>query len=138
MDFPFAERALESQSIMKTIGARAIKAEPGLVEIELPFADHLLQQHGFVHAGVITTIADSACGFAAMTLLPKGSNVLTVEFKVNLLAPARGDRFVARGRVVKAGRTLTVCQGEVSAFEGEKETAIALMQATMINLPNPS
>jgi len=134
MHFASAEQVLDSQSVMKTIGARATKAEPGLVEIELPFADHLLQQHGFVHAGVITTIVDSACGFAAMTLLPDGWNVLTVEFKVNLLAPAKGDRFVARGRVVKGGKTLTVCQGEVSAFEGEKETPIALMQATMINL----
>src|SRR5947208_1783369 len=98
MTFPDAERVLESQSIMRTMGARATKLEAGPVEMELRFADHILQQHGFVHGGVITTIADSACGFAAMSLLPEGSNVLTVEFKVNLLSPAKGDRFVARGK----------------------------------------
>src|SRR6185295_4735698 len=131
MTFSSAEAVLDSQSIMKTIGARATKVEPGLVEIELPFADHLLQQHGYDHAGVITTIVDSACGFAAMSLLPEGSNVLTVEFKVNLIAPAKGEKFVARGKVIKAGKTLTVCQGEVMALEGGKETTVALMQTTM-------
>jgi uncharacterized protein (TIGR00369 family) len=96
------------QGVMTTIGARLTRVAAGAVEIELPFRSDLTQQHGFVHAGVITTIADSACGYAAFSLMPAEASVLTVEYKVNLLAPARGDRFVARGRVVKPGRTLTV------------------------------
>ena len=101
-----------------------------------PFRDDLCQQNGFLHAGVLTSVADSACGYAALTLMPAGSDVLSVEFKVNLLAPGQGDRFRADAKVVRAGRTLTVCQAEVRAVRsGQPETVVALMQATMIARP---
>jgi uncharacterized protein (TIGR00369 family) len=122
------------QSVMTTIGARLTRVTPGAVEIELPFRSDLTQQHGFVHAGVITTIADSACGYAAFSLMPAEASVLTVEYKVNLLAPARGDRFVARGRVMKPGRTLTVCAADVVAVTAAGETPVSTMLATLIAL----
>lgn len=122
------------QSVMTTIGARLTRVTPGAVEIELPFRSDLTQQHGFVHAGVITTIADSACGYAAFSLMSAEASVLTVEYKVNLLAPARGDRFVARGRVMKPGRTLTVCAADVVAVTAAGETPVSTMLATLIAL----
>src|SRR5262249_27704428 len=103
--------------------------------IELNYREDLTQQHGYLHAGVITTIVDSACGFAAYTLMPADSGVLTVEYKVNFTAPARGARFLASGRVVKPGRTLTVCAGEVLAIDGDEQKLIAMIQATMMRLP---
>ena len=106
------------QGIMDLIGARMTRVEPGLVEIELPFRQDLSQQHGFFHAGVTSTIADSAGGYAAYSLFPATASVLTVEYKVNLIAPADGERLVARGRVVKPGRSLTLCDLEVTAFKG--------------------
>jgi uncharacterized protein (TIGR00369 family) len=105
---------------------------PGAVEIELPYRADLCQQDGFLHAGIVTTIVDSACGYAAYTLMPAGARVLSVEFKINFLAPAIGDRFIARGMVARAGRTVTVCTGEVVAVSQGAERAIALMQATMM------
>ena len=123
-----------SQRVMETIGAYLISVEPGQVDIGLDFREDLTQQHGYLHAGIVTTIADSACGFAAYSLMPMGSGVLTVEYKVNLLSPARGEKFIATGRVIKPGRTLTVCVGDVYAFEGEERRQIAMMQATMIRL----
>ena len=122
------------QSVMTTIGARLTRVTPGAVEIELPFRSDLTQQHGFVHAGVITTIADSACGYAAFSLMPAEASVLTVEYKVNLLAPAHGDRFVARGRVMRPGRTLTVCAADVVAVTAAGETPVSTMLATLIAL----
>jgi uncharacterized protein (TIGR00369 family) len=122
------------QGVMTTIGARLTRVAAGAVEIELPFRSDLTQQHGFVHAGVITTIADSACGYAAFSLMPAEASVLTVEYKVNLLAPARGDRFVARGRVVKPGRTLTVCAADVVAVTAAGETPVSTMLATLMAL----
>eukprot|EP01036_Dinobryon_divergens_P046440 gene46440-62116_t len=119
---------------MATIGAALETVEPGRVVITLPYATHLCQQHGLLHAGVITTIADSACGYAGLTSMPEGSSVLTVEFKVNLMAPAKGDAFRAEGRVIKAGRTLTITQGEVIALESGKRTTIALITATLMRL----
>lgn len=119
---------------MTTLGARLESAAPGRVVIVLPYATHICQQHGFLHAGVVSTIVDSACGYAALTTMPTGSAVLTVEFKVNLMAPAKGDLFRATGRVMRAGRTLTVTQGEVEAVEGGRETTIALMTATLMRL----
>ena len=109
---------------------------PGEVTIELPFRDGLAQQNGFLHAGVVTAIADSACGYAAQTLMPSGKDVLTVEFKLNLLAPAAGDTFVARARVKKAGRTLSVVTADVFALrEGdEEERLVATMQGTMMTV----
>jgi uncharacterized protein (TIGR00369 family) len=122
------------QTIMATLGATLETVEPGRVVIALPYAVHICQQHGFLHAGVVTTIVDNACGYAAFTMMPPNSAVLTVEFKVNLMAPAKGERFIAEGRVVKAGRTLTVTQGEVTAVEGDKRTTVAIITATMMRL----
>jgi uncharacterized protein (TIGR00369 family) len=125
------------QPIMKLIGATLSKAEPGVVEISLPYRADLAQQHGYLHAGVITTVADSACGYAAYSLMPAGSNVLSVEFKVNLLRPAQGEAFIARAEVIKAGRTLTVVRADVFAIDrdGEREL-VATMQGTMICVRN--
>lgn len=120
------------QRMMQTIGAELSRVSPGEVEIALPFRDDLTQQHGFVHAAAITAIVDSACGYAALTLMEPGVEVLSVEFKVNLLAPAVGERFVAHGRVVRSGKTLTVCSGEVHALHGTSRKLICVMQATMI------
>jgi uncharacterized protein (TIGR00369 family) len=127
---------LSRQSFMRLLGAEAVEVAPGRVVLELPFRDDLCQQNGFLHAGVVTSIADSACGYAALTLMPPGSDVLSVEFKVNLLSPARGQRFRAVGTVARSGRTLTVVQGEVHALEdGQPATLVALLQATMIARP---
>ena len=120
------------QQVMVQLGAELVRVAAGEVQIEMPFDVAWTQQHGFVHAGIITTIVDSACGFAAYTLLPPDSGVLTVEYKVNFLSPARGERFVAVGRVIKPGRTLTVCRGEVTALEGGEEKLVAALQATMM------
>lgn len=127
------ERSFARQPIMNLIGAELSLVEPGVIEITLPFRDDLTQQHGYLHAGVVTTIADSACGYAAYSLMPPGSEVLSVEFKVNLLRPARGATFVARAKVIKAGRTLTVVRADVfgTAGNGDKEL-VATMQGTMI------
>lgn len=126
--------SFERQGIMKTIGARLLSVAPGEVRIELPWSEAVTQQHGFVHAGILSTIADNACGYAAYTLMPAGSDVLGVENKINFLAPARGERFVSVGRVVKAGRTLAVCAGEVWAYDNGTESLVAVMQTTMMTL----
>jgi uncharacterized protein (TIGR00369 family) len=121
------------QAAMATIGATLVRVAPGAVVIELPFRADLTQQHGFLHAGIVTSVVDSACGYAAMSLMEPGAAVLSVEFKVNLLAPARGDLFRASGRVVRAGRNLTVVSGELRAVEGDGEgTLVAMMTGTMM------
>lgn len=120
------------QQVMATIGARLTEVAPGEVFIELPFSPALTQQHGYLHAGIITSIVDSACGFAAFTLMPASAGVLTVEYKVNLLSPAKGELFIASGKVIKPGRTLTVCNGEVFAVDKGARKLIAIMQATMM------
>jgi len=125
------------QPIMKLIGARLSLVEPGVVEITLPYRADLLQQNGYLHAGIITTIADSACGYAAYTLMPAGSNVLSVEFKVNLLRPAQGETFVARADVIKPGRTLTVVRADVFALTHDDKVLVATMQGTMIRVGDP-
>jgi uncharacterized protein (TIGR00369 family) len=128
IDPDFAGRVRASfarQQIMGFIGARMIRVEPGLVEIELPYRAELSQQHGFFHAGITSTIADSAGGYAGYTLFPADSSVLTVEYKMNLLAPADGQRLVATGRVLKPGRNLTICELAVVAIKDGKETACA-------------
>jgi uncharacterized protein (TIGR00369 family) len=122
------------QGLMATLGATLGSIAPGEVEISILPHAAISQQHGFVHAGAITAIADSAAGYAALTLMPAGRGVLSVEYKINLLAPAAGDRIVARGRVVKAGRTLTVAQAEVVAESGGEERLIALLTATMMSV----
>ena len=125
--------SLSRQTFMQVLGAEPVAISPGRVVLELPFRDALCQQNGFLHAGVITSIADSACGYAALTLMDPGSDVLSVEFKVNMLEPAIGERFRAIGTVVRSGRTLTVCSGEVVALtDGKPDKRVALMQATMI------
>ena len=120
------------QRVMQLIGASLRLVEPGAVDIALPYREDLTQQDGFVHAGIITTIADSACGYAAYTLMPADSSVLSVEFKMNLLRPARGEEFVAAARVLKAGQTLTVARCDVHARSGDESRMIATMLATMI------
>ena len=120
------------QTIMATIGASVASVKPGEVEIVLPFSDKVLQQHGFVHAGVVATIADSACGYAALSVMPREAAVLTTEFKINLLAPAKGERLRAVGRVVRAGKKLIVTLGEVFAEEGGQSKQIALITASLM------
>ena len=117
---------------MATIGARLVRVEPGEVELELPFREDLTQQHGFLHAGIVTALVDSACGYAALSLMDAESAVLSVEYKVNLLAPAVGERMRAIGRVIKPGRTLLVCTGEVIAVSAGEESVVTALQGTMM------
>jgi len=119
---------------MSTLGATLGDLSPGRVEIELRPHPAISQQHGFIHAGAISAIADTAAGYAALSLMPEGRGVLTTEFKINLVAPAVGDRVIARGRVVKAGRTLTLAQTEVFAESGGEEKLVALLTATMMTI----
>jgi uncharacterized protein (TIGR00369 family) len=120
------------QNAMGLIGARMTRVEPGRVEIELPVREDLGQQHGFVHGGIVGMIADSAGGYAAFTLMPAEASVLTVEYKVNMLAPAEGDLLIARGEVLKPGRSLSVVRADVWARRGDKETRVAAMQQTLM------
>ena len=120
------------QTLMTAMGARIARIAPGEIDLEMMFAASFCQQNGYLHAGATASLADSANGYAAFTLAPAGTDVLAVEFKINLLAPARGDRFIARGRVVRPGRTLTVCLADVVAMDGEAETPIATMLSTII------
>ncbi|HBG18846.1 MAG TPA: thioesterase [Desulfobulbaceae bacterium] len=117
---------------MANIGAVLVEIGPGTATIELPFQPELTQQNGFIHAGIVTMIVDTACGYAAFSLMPPTAAVLTVEYKVNFVSPAVGEKFIARGRVLKPGRTLMVCQGEVYAVKGGQEKLVATMLATMI------
>jgi uncharacterized protein (TIGR00369 family) len=123
---------------MRLIGARIMTLRPGYCAIELPYRIDLVQQHGYVHAGIVSTIADSAGGYAAFTLFPENASVLTVEYKMNLLAPAAGERLVAEAQVVKPGRTLTITRGDVYAEKGGKRTLCAIMQQTLIVLSGKS
>lgn len=122
------------QGLMRTLGATLGAVSLGAVEIVLRPDPAISQQHGFVHAGALSAIADTAAGYAALSLMPAGTGVLTTEFKINLVAPAVGDRIVARGRVVKAGRTLTLAQTEVFAESGRQEKLVALLTATMMTV----
>jgi uncharacterized protein (TIGR00369 family) len=134
-DPDFEQRVRDSfarQQFMVTLGATLENVRPGEVLIALPFSEALTQQHGFLHAGVAISVVDSACGYAALSLMEPGAGVMSVEFKVNLLAPAIGNRFVAVGRVVRSGRTLTVCQGELRAVQDDGETLVAVLQGTMM------
>jgi len=134
----FAEeikRSFTRQTIMNLIGAELSRVEPGIVEITLPYRADLAQQHGYLHAGIVTTIADSACGYAAYSLMPPNSEVLSVEFKVNLLRPAKGEKFLAVAEVIKAGKTLTVVRADVFAVDHEeKRELVATMLGTMMCL----
>jgi uncharacterized protein (TIGR00369 family) len=132
-------QSFAKQAIMGLIDGELVRVEPGVVEIALPYRPDLTQQDGYVHAGIIATIADSACGYAAYTLMPPESEVLAVEFKVNLLRPAKGDEFLARAEVIKPGRTLTVVRADVFATRGTDEPKlVATMQGTMMRLPRRS
>jgi uncharacterized protein (TIGR00369 family) len=134
-DPEFIARVRESfarQAMMQTIGAVLETVAAGRAEISLPFRSDLTQQHGYLHAGVIATIADSACGYAAYSLMPADASVLTVEYKINLLAPAVGDRFIARATVIRPGRTLTVVEADVFASVQGAERRTATMLATII------
>ena len=136
-DPEFETRIRESfvrQKVMGLIGARLARVEPGWVEIELPFRDDLTQQHGFFHAGIVGTVADSAGGYAGYTLMPAGSSVLSVEYKINLLAPADGERLVASGQVVRSGRTITVCDLEVLVDKAGVRTLCARGMQTLMCL----
>ena len=137
----FAEEIKESfakQTIMGLIGAQLSRVEAGLIEITLPYRADLTQQHGYLHAGIVTTIADSVCGYAAYSLMPPGSEVLSVEFKVNLLRPAKGEMFLAVAEVIKAGKTLTVARADVFGINSDKRELVATMLATIICLANLS
>jgi uncharacterized protein (TIGR00369 family) len=128
------KKSFAEQAVMSLIGARLMKVEKGFCEIKLPFKIELTQQNKFIHAGIIGTIADSAGGYAAFTMMQEGESVLSIEFKINLLAPAKGDFFLARANVIKSGKTITVCNSEVFAKTGRKETLCATATITLIAL----
>jgi len=136
-DPAFAERvraSFDKQGAMHTIGATLAELEPGRAVIELPWQQGLTQQHGFLHAGIVAAALDSACGYAASTLMPAEAGVLTIEYKINLLAPAQGQRFRMEGLVVKPGRTITVAEGRAHAFHEGRERLIATMTATLMTI----
>ena len=135
-DFETSVReSFSRMALMTTIGARLVKVAAGQIHIDMAVRDELTQQHGYVAGAIVTGIVDTACGYAAMSLMPAGAGVLTVEYKVNFVSPARGERLLARGWVVKPGRTLTVCAGEVYALSDGTETIVATMLGTMMTLP---
>ena len=124
--------SFERQGLMHHLGAFIAHVAPGVVHIHMPYRPELTQQHGFFHAGSTSAIADSAGGYAGFTLFPADSSVLTVEFKVNLVAPAQGDYLEAIGKVARSGRTLTICQLEVFGVKGEERTLVAIGQQTLM------
>ena len=126
--------SFDQQTVMQLIGARLAAVEPGQVEIELPYRQDLTQQDDFLHAGISSTIMDSACGYAAFSLMPAEARVLTIEFKINLLAPAAGDHFRAVGRVRKAGRSVFVAESELYAGIGDDDKLVATMVGTLMAL----
>jgi uncharacterized protein (TIGR00369 family) len=131
----FDARVRESfarQAAMRTLGATLAVVKPGRVEITLPWAEPLTQQHGFLHAGMVATALDSACGYAGFSLMAANAAVLTIEFKINLLAPAQGQSFRMVGTVVKPGRTVTVCEGHAYAIDGGQEKLVATMGCTLM------
>src|SRR5258708_7095365 len=123
------------QQAMRTLGISIARLEPGEVDLAMEYSPDFTQQNGFVHAGIVTAGLDTACGIAAFTLMPAGSDILTVEFKTNLLAPARGERFAFRAHVVKSGRTLTVCEARAFAEHDGPENLAAPMTSTLMPLP---
>jgi uncharacterized protein (TIGR00369 family) len=126
--------SFERQHVMHLLHARLAKVVPGEVHIEFPFDESLTQQNGYIHAGILTTVMDSACGYAAFTLMPPGRGVLSIEFKVNFLSPAIGEKFLASGKVIKSGRTITPCSSQVFANNFGEEKLVAMMQATMMSV----
>lgn len=134
MPYERVRDSFDRQGLMKLLGAELVEVEAGRVRIDLVARPEVGQQHGYVHAGATSAIADSAGGYAALTLMPEGTEVLTVEYKLNLLAPAAGERLEAIGRVVRSGRTLTVCQLEVFSVNGEERIPVAVGQQTLISV----
>ena len=130
-----AVATFDSQQAMRTLGISIVHLEAGEVELSMPYSADFTQQNGFIHAGIITAGLDTACGIAAFTLMPAGHDILTVEFKTNLLAPAKGQRFRFRASVIKPGRTLTVCEGRAFAIQDGVEALIASMTGTLMALP---
>ena len=134
--FDRIHKSFTAQGLMTTLGAQLSLVQNGEVHITLPFSTNLSQQHGYVHAGAITSVVDSACGYAALTVAPVGCEVVTAEFKITFMRPAIGDQFLAIGKVSNAGKLLSVCTGEVRAYKGQSEDykVIAVMQATIVNI----
>lgn len=126
------EKSFGRQQAMKTIGASLISVEPGKVEIALKHSSEITQQHGFVHAGIIAAVVDSACGYAALSLMPENTGVLSIEFKINLLSPAQGDSFRAVGRVRKPGRTIYFAEGELIACQDGTKKVVATLVSTLM------
>ena len=124
--------SFDRQTAMKTVGASIMKVSAGEVSIQFPFDPDLTQQHGFIHAGIVSTVLDSACGYAAFSLMPDDAAVLTIEFKINLLSPAQGEWFEAIGKVKKPGRNITVTEGELYAHQGDTRKMVASMVGTMM------
>jgi len=127
-----ARASFVRQGLINTLSGKISFISPGELHIETPFDKRFTQQDGYLHAGIVTTLMDSACGYAAFTLMPANSRVLTVEFKVNFLNTAQGERFRAEGHVIKPGKTLTICEGKLFALGEGQEKLVAIMQATMI------
>ncbi|MBG6233552.1 uncharacterized protein (TIGR00369 family) [Pedobacter sp. CAN_A7] len=130
--FERIKKSFDKQGLMQTLGAELVVVEEGLVKISVPFNQTLTQQHGFFHAGVSTSIVDTACGFAALTMMANDADVLSVEFKVNFLKPAKTSKLVANGKVIQSGKTLSVCEGYV--YDSSENMLIAKMTATMITV----
>lgn len=131
----FEQRVADSfnqQNVMKTVGASILRVKAGEVTLRFPFDSALTQQHGFIHAGIVSTVLDSACGYAAFSLMPSDAAVLTIEFKINLLSPAQGEWFEAIGTVKKPGRNITVAEGELYAHQGKTKKLVASMVGTMM------
>lgn len=125
------------QKVMETFGASLTRLSPGRAEILLPFKEVLTQQHGFLHAGVVASVLDSACGYATLSLSPPNGAVLAVEFKVNFLSPATGDSFIARGKVLRAGRNLSTCTAEGFAVTSGREKLVSTMLSTIMTVIRP-
>ena len=126
--------SFERQDVMKTLNASIQAVRPGEVELKIPYQKNLTQQHGFIHAGIVSTILDSACGYAAFSLMSEHAAVLTIEFKINLLSPAKGDWFLAVGKVKKAGKNITVAEGEFFSYADGKEKLVATMVGTIMSV----
>ena len=136
-DAGYKEKVIESferQEVMKTLNASVQTVRPGEVELKLPYQQNLTQQHGFIHAGIVSTLLDSACGYAAFSLMPEKAAVLTIEFKINLLAPAKGDWFRAIGKVKKSGKNITVTEGELFSYADGQEKLVATMVGTIMSV----
>ncbi len=134
IDPDFEQRVRKSfarQKATELMGANLVRVEPGIVDVMMPYREHLTQQHGFLHGGIVTALLDTACGYAALTLMPKGAGVLAVEFKINFLSPGLGESFLARGRVVKPGKHIAVSAGDFFCLQGGEEKIAATMLATL-------